>query len=121
MAMNPSEQGGIYAKRIEAANIVSGTQIQGGDAQTAAALIQLAQAIRYGDIRADEIKAQNLLSGLQVIADPTQASVLDLRRELATLRSKLEQAISFQEIPDAADAEEAKASLAVAETELAKS
>src|SRR5436190_216988 len=49
-----SEQGGIYARRIEAENVVSGTQVQGGDAQTAAALVQLAQAIRRGDIRLDE-------------------------------------------------------------------
>jgi hypothetical protein len=55
MAMNSIEQSGIYAKRIDAENIVSGVQAQGDDAQSAAALVQLAQAIRRGDIRADEM------------------------------------------------------------------
>ena len=120
MTTNSNEQGGIHARRIEADNVVSGTQIQGGDAQSAAALIQLAQAIQLRDISADEIKARNLVSGLQYIADPAQASLDDLRRELAALRTRLEQAIAVQEIPDAADAEDAQESLTTAETELAK-
>src|SRR5713101_9309536 len=120
MATNSNEQGGIHARRIDAENVVSGTQIQGGDAQSAAALVSLAQAIQRGDISADEIKARNLVSGLQYIADPTQASVEDLRRELAALRTKLEQAIAAQEIPEAADAEDARESLTTAEDELAK-
>ena len=117
-AMN--RQGGIYVRRIDAENVVSGIQIQGGDAQSAAALVQLAQSIRRGDIRADELKARHLVSGLQYIADPSQASVEDLRRELAALRTKLEQAIAAQEIADAADADDAQESLTTAETELAK-
>src|SRR5256885_14437468 len=120
MTTNRSEEGGIYARRIEAENVVSGTQMQGGDAQTAAALVQLAQAIRRGDIQADEIKARNLVSGLQYIADPTQASVEDFRRELTALRERLEQAITAQEIPDPVDAADAKDSLATAEGELTK-
>jgi hypothetical protein len=120
MTTNSNEQGGIHARRIEADNVVSGTQIQGGDAQSAAALVQLAQSIQRGDISADEIKARNLVSGLQYIADPAQASVDDLRRELAALRTRLEQAIAAQEIPDAADADDAQESLTTAETELAK-
>ncbi len=120
MTTNSNEQGGISARRIEAENVVSGAQIQGGDAQMAAAAVQLAQAIRRGDIRADEIKARNLVSGLQYIADPAQAGVDDLRRELAALRTKLEQAIAAQEFSDPADAEDATESLATAETELVK-
>ncbi len=120
MATNSNEQGGIHARRIEADNVVSGTQIQGGDTQSAAALVSLAQSIRRGDIRADELKARNLVSGLQYIADPTQASVEDLRRELAALRTRLEQAIAAHEIPDTSDAEDAQESLTTAETELAK-
>ncbi len=120
MTTNSHEQGGIYARRIEADNVVSGTRIQGGDAQSAAALVSLAQAIQCGDISADEIMARNLVSGLQYIADPTQASVDDLRRELANLRTRLEQAIAAQEIPEAADADDAQESLTTAETELAK-
>src|SRR5258708_5520470 len=121
MGTNENEEpGGIRAKRIKAENVVSGVQVQGGDAQTASTLIQLAQAIRRGDISADEIETHHLVSGLQYIADPTQASVEDLRRELAALRAKLEQAIAGQEIPDVADAEDAQESLKSAEDELAK-
>ena len=121
MSTNGSEAGGIHARRIEAENVVSGVQIQGGDAQTASSLIQLAQSIRQGKISAQEIKARNLVSGLQYIADPAQASVEDLRRELQALRTQLEQAIASHEFSDPADAQDAQDSLATAETELTKS
>ncbi len=120
MSTSGNEPGGIHARRIEAENVVSGVQIQGGDAQTASSLIQLAQSIRQGTISAEEIKARNLVSGLQYIADPAQASVDDLRRELNALRAQLEQAVASQEFADPADAEDATDSLATAETELAK-
>lgn len=120
MSTSGNELGGIHARRIEADNVVSGVQMQGGDAQTAYSLIQLAQAIRQGQINADEIKTRNLVSGLQYIADPAQASVEDLRRELLALRTKLEQAVASQEFSDPADAEDAQESLATAETELTK-
>src|SRR5215472_7338239 len=106
MSTHESEPGGIHARRIEADNVVSGVQIQGGDAQTASSLIQLAQSIRRGEIRADEIKARNLVSGLQYIADPAQATVEDLRRELLALRAQLEQAVASQEFSDPADAQD---------------
>lgn len=121
MTTNNQEPEGIRAKRIQAENVVSGVQMQGGDPQQAAALISLAQAIRRGEISADDIVARNLVSGLQYIADPAQASTEDFRRELTALRSKVEQATATQEIPDAADAEDVKESLASAEVELAKS
>jgi hypothetical protein len=120
MSTNGNEPGGIHARRIEAENVVSGVQIQGSDAQTASTLIQLAQSIRQGQISAEEIKARNLVNGLQYIADPTQANVEDLRRELAALRAQLAQAMASQEFADPADAEDARDSLATAETELAK-
>jgi hypothetical protein len=120
MSSNGSEPGSIRAGRIEAENIVSGIQMQGGDAQTASALIQLAQSIRQGEITAEEIKARNLVSGLQYIADPTQARVEDLRRELSAVRAQLEQTIALQEFSDPDDAEDAAQSLTVAETELEK-
>ena len=120
MSTHEHEPGGIHARRIEADNVVSGVQMQGGDAQTASSLIHLAQSIRQGKISAEEIKARNLVSGLQYIADPAQASVEDLRRELLALRTQLEQAVASQEFSDPADAEDATESLATAETELAK-
>jgi hypothetical protein len=119
MTTNNGELGGIRAKHIEAENVVSGIQIQ-GDTQSAAALVHLAQAIRRGDIQANEIKARNLVSGLQYIADPTQASIEEFRRELTALRECLEQAVTAQEIPDPADAADAKNSLEMAEAELTK-
>ncbi len=85
MNTSGNELGGIHAKRIEAENAISGVQMQGSDAQTASALVQMAQAIRRGTIRAEEIKARNLVSGLQYVSDPTQASVDELRRELLSL------------------------------------
>jgi hypothetical protein len=120
MNTNEHELGGIHAQHVEAENVVSGIQMQGGDAQTASSLIQLAQSIRRGEISAEEIKARNLVSGLQYIADPAQASVEDLRQELLALRTQLEQAIASQEFADPADAQDARESLTTTETELAK-
>src|SRR5258708_7844267 len=120
MSTNGNEPGGIHARRIEADNVVSGVQIQGGDAQAASDLIQLAQAISRGEISAEEIKTRNLVSGLQYITDPAHPSVEDLRRELVALRAQLEQAIASQEFADPADAEDAQESLVTAATELTK-
>src|SRR5215470_15543758 len=108
MSTHEHEPGGIHARRIEADNVVSGVQIQGGDTQTVSSLIHLAQSIRRGEIRADEIKARNLVSGLQYIADPAQASVEDLRHELLALRTKLEEAIASHEFSDPVDAQDAQ-------------
>ncbi len=44
MSTHENEPGGIHARRIEANNVVSGVQIQGGDARAASKLVQLAQA-----------------------------------------------------------------------------
>jgi hypothetical protein len=119
MNTNRNEQGGIRAKHIEAENVVSGIQIQGGEAQTAAALVSLAHAIQRGEISAEEIKARNLVSGLQYISDPTQASIEDLRREVASLYVQLEQAITAHEISDIADANGITSNLTIIEAELA--
>jgi organic radical activating enzyme len=114
------EPGGIRAKRIQADNVVSGVQLQGGDPAQAAALIQLAQAIKRGDITADDITARTVVSGLQYIADAATASTEDLRKELAAFGTRLDQAIATQELPNPDDAQDAKESLGAAETELAK-
>ena len=120
MTEDSQQPGGIRAKKIQADNIVSGVQIQGGDPQQAIALITLAQAIRRGEINADEINARQLVSGLQYIADPAQASPQDLYKELVALCTKVDAAIAAQEIPDEADAEDTKESLEAAMQELAK-
>src|SRR2546427_6566013 len=99
MTTESQEQGGIRAKRIQADNVVSGVQFQGSDPAQAAALVQLAQAIKRGEITADEaIIAGSVVSGLQYIADPATASTEDLRKELVAFQTKLDQAIAAQEL-----------------------
>ncbi|EFH79693.1 hypothetical protein [Ktedonobacter racemifer] len=121
MSADNQQPGGIRAKRIQADNIVSGIQIQGGDAQSASSLVQLAQAIQRGEITADDITTRNLVSGLQYIADPAHATTEDVRCELASLRQQVETAIAAQEIPDEDEAKAATEDLTVAEKELGKS
>ena len=119
LAQNGEVQlGGIRARHIEAVNVVEGVQVRGGDAETAADLVELAKVIRRGGISAEEIKAQHLVSGLQYITDPTQATANDLRSEIAALRDQLTQAISNGEITNEADAEDVEEALATAENEL---
>jgi dsDNA-specific endonuclease/ATPase MutS2 len=120
MTTESQEPGGIRAKRIQADNVVSGVQFQRGDSAQAAALVQLAQAIKRGDITADDITARNVVSGLQYIADPATASTEELRKELLAFQTKLDQAIAAQELPSPDDAQDAKDSLNAAQTELAK-
>jgi hypothetical protein len=59
------------------------------------------------------------VSGLQYIADPDKAVPGDLRREIISLRERLEQAVAFDERPVAIDAKSALASLMMVEAELA--
>jgi hypothetical protein len=120
MATESQEPGGIRAKRIQADNVVAGVQFHGGDPAQAAALVQLAQAIKRGDITADDINARNIVSGLQYIADPATASTEDLRKELAAFQMKLEQAITAKELPTAGSVQDVKDSLASAQAELAQ-
>jgi hypothetical protein len=119
MSQDKEDVKGIRAGKIIADNVVQGAQVLGGDPKEAAALVSLAQGIRSGTISADEIKAKNLVSGLQYIADPSDATVEDLRKELANLRTQLEQSIAGGEFGNAADAEDAKDALSKVESELA--
>jgi hypothetical protein len=112
---------GIHAKRIQADNVVSGIQIQGGDPAQSAHLVQFAQAIRRGEVSAEDISASSIVSGLQYIADPATAGIDDLRRELTAFRAKLDQVIAAQELPTKDDEQDANESLRLAEAELAKS
>jgi hypothetical protein len=118
VAVGDVQTGGIRAGRIDADNVVDGVQMQGGDVETAAGLVELARAIKRGGISAEEIKAKSLVSGLQYIADPTQAAPDDLRHEVAALRRQLEEAIAAGEITDETDAEDAQDALVKAEEEL---
>lgn len=120
MTSNYNWQGGIHVEHIVSENVVSGIQIKVGDAQSAAAFVRLAQAIQRGDISVEEIKICHLISGLQNIANSTKAKMEELDRKLLALRTKLELRLAAQEIPDTADAEDARESLTIAEDELAK-
>jgi hypothetical protein len=115
-----AQVGGIRARRIEAESVVDGAQVRGGDAESAAGLVELAKAIRRGGISAEEIKARDLVSGLQYIADPTQPTAGELQREVAALREQLAQAVAAGEVADEADAEDAQAALNETEEELAE-
>jgi hypothetical protein len=117
---NNQEPAGIRTKRIQADQVVSGVQIQGGDPAQAAGLIQIAQAIKHGEITADDITARSVVSGLQYLADPPTASAEDLRKELVAFQTKLDQAIASKELPSAGAVQDAKDSLAAAAAELAQ-
>lgn len=120
MGAHDQPAGGIRAQRIQAENVVSGVQIQGSDLQHTASVIQLIQALQLGEITADDIVARNVVNGLQYITSPTDATLENLRSEIATLRPKVETAITVREIADEDEARAATDDLAVAEKELAK-
>ncbi len=120
MVENNQPQGGIKARKIQANNVVSGVQIQGGDAQqNAVFLVNLAQSIRRGEISADEINALDVVVGLQYISEPSKVTTEDVRKEVAALLTKVNEAIAAHEIPKQGDAKDAQTSLQSAEEELA--
>jgi hypothetical protein len=112
--------GGIQAGRVEAENVVSGVQVQGGSAADAAGLARLAQAVRPGGITADQIVAGHVVSGLQFLAGPPPATSGELAREVAALRREVAQAAAQGEMESAGDAEDAQDALEKAEAELQK-
>jgi hypothetical protein len=57
--------------------------VQGGSADDAAKLAEAAAKLGAGGITADEIIADNVVEGLQFIKDPANASLNELRQEMA--------------------------------------
>lgn len=114
-----SSVGGIRAKRIKAENVVQGLQQLGGDLTGTAAAVALAEALRGGSITADSIEAKNVVAGFQYIADPSQATPDELRREVAALQEQLAAAIASGDLQVDAEIEDAQEALVKAETELA--
>jgi hypothetical protein len=97
--------------KIQADNVVTGIQVQGGDAATARACLDAAQALQQtGSIEAvQDIIAKNVVAGLQYIGqDGTSPNVEQFQRELAALREQLQQAIQAKEIADPYEAEDAQ-------------
>jgi hypothetical protein len=111
---------GIRAGSMKAKNVVDGIQLQGGDAETVAQLVKLAQGIRSGAIEVTGLlEADSVVSGLQFIKNPATATPDDLRHEVAALRGKLERALAEGSIADDdAGIQDAAAALTAAESEL---
>jgi hypothetical protein len=112
--------GGIRAGRIQADNVVDGVQMRGGAPADAAGFVELARAIQRGGITAGQIEAGDVVSGLQFIAGGPPAAPDDLRREIADLRQRVQQAIAAGEFAEAGEAEDAQDALEKAEAELAE-
>ena len=75
----PDERPGIRARRIRAESVVDGVQVVGGmgDGNTAH-LLALAREVVAGGIDVDDLRARNVISGLQVIRDPSAATLTEL-------------------------------------------
>jgi len=119
MGSDTPQPTGIRAGTMKAKHVVDGIQLQGGDAETVAQLVKLAQGIRSGAIEVTGLlEADSVVSGLQYIADPAHATPGDLRQEVAALRTQLEQAFAEGGITDDAGIQDATAALTAAESEL---
>jgi hypothetical protein len=107
----PTRTGGVRAGRdLKADNIVTGVQVQGADAETARALLELARAIESGSVEAvRDIIAKNIVTGFQYVGQGgTAPNQEQFQKELAALREQLAQAVKAGEIEDANDAEVAQ-------------
>jgi hypothetical protein len=103
--------GGIKAGgNIQADNIVTGVQVQGADADTARALLALAQNIQTGSVEAvKDIIAKNIVTGFQYLGQGGgELTREQFQQELAALRQQLGQAIAAGEIEDEYEAEDAQ-------------
>jgi hypothetical protein len=103
----PTRTGGVKAGgKIEAENIVTGTQFQGADAETARALLALAREIETGSVEAvQDIIAKNIVTGFQYVGQGgTAPNQEQFQQELAALRAQLAQAVQAGEIAKAYDA-----------------
>jgi hypothetical protein len=103
--------GSIKAGKIQADNVVTGIQIQGGDAAIARACLDATQALQQtGSIEAvQDLIAKNVVTGVQYIGqDSPTPDVEQFQRELAALREQLQQAIQAREIAEPYEAEDAQ-------------
>jgi DNA repair exonuclease SbcCD ATPase subunit len=121
----PTHTGSVRAGgKIEADNIVTGTQIQGADAETARELLALTRELESGSVEAvRDIIAQNIVTGFQYIGQGGTAPNLEqFRQELAALRQQLAEAVKAGETADAYEAEDVQeaADRAVEQTQAQK-
>lgn len=95
--------------KIQADNIVTGTQIQGADAETAQKLLESARQIKSGTVEAvQDIIAKNIVTGFQYLGQGGDLSREQFEKELAAVREQLAQAIAASEIADEYEAEDAQ-------------
>ncbi|MFP4349189.1 MAG: hypothetical protein ACLFQY_12955 [Desulfococcaceae bacterium] len=113
-------KGGIHAKTIKADHVVDGVLMEGGDAETADSLLNLAKGLQTGGIHADDIQAKTIVTGLHYIHDPKTATPEDLHKEVAELENQIRQVIKTGEITDIGDAEDLEEAAAEAKKELAR-
>jgi hypothetical protein len=118
MAEQSDERPGIFASDIQAENVVSGAQVLGDVGTDSAQLVALAREIRSGRIDARQIRAQNVVSGLQYIKNPANATVPQLRNELAVLRRRLDEVVAAGEFEDGTESADAINALDAAQKEL---
>jgi hypothetical protein len=107
----PTRTGGVRAGgKIESENIVTGIQVQGGNAETARGLLALAREIESGSVEAvQDIIAKNVVTGFQYLGQGgTEPNLEQFQQELAALRERLAQAVKAGEIADGYDAEDAQ-------------
>ena len=84
--------GSVRAGRdLKADNIVTGVQVQGADAETARALLELARELESGSVEAvQDIIAKNIVTGFQYMGQGGTAPNLEqFQQELAALRAQL--------------------------------
>ena len=99
--------------KIEAEHIVTGVQVHGTDAETARAMLALAQDIDSGSVEAvQDIIAKNLVTGFQYLGQGgTEPNHEQFHQELTALRAQMAQAIAAGEIEDEEDAEDVQTAL----------
>lgn len=86
----------------------------------AGSLLKLAQTLRKGGASAGMLVASEGVSGFQVIRNPDTATLPELRRELAVLRSRLEDSLLAGTTSPSPAIEEVRQSLSEAALELAR-
>ena len=96
--------------RLEADTIIIGAQIEGADAETTRALLDLATRFDSGDVEvAQDIIAKHVVTGLHYLGHgDTEFSRQQFQQELTALRQQLAHAIAAGEIADEEDAEDAQ-------------
>ena len=108
-AANPHRRGESRGN-IKADNIVTGVQVQGGDAETARTQLALAREFESGSVEAVlDIIAKHIVTGFQYVGQGgTAPNQEQFQKELAALREQLAQAVKAGEIEDAYEAEDAQ-------------